>query len=36
MQPADARSSIGLWRPGYGVQGGGPGSGSWDNIPYYL
>ena len=29
MQPADARSSIGLRRPGYGVQRGGPGGGRW-------
>ena len=34
-QPADARSSIGLSRPGYGLQGGGPGGGRWGGIPYY-
>ena len=36
MQPADARSSIGLSRPGYGVQGGGPGGGRWGGMPYYF
>ena len=28
--------SIGLSRPGYGLQGGGPGGGRWGGIPYYL
>ena len=28
MRPAGARSSTGLWRPGDGVRGGGPG-GAW-------
>ena len=36
MQPAVAQSSIGLWRPGYGKQGGGPGGGRWGDMPFYL
>ena len=36
VPPADARSSTGMWRPRYRVQGGGPGGGRWDDMPHCL